>query len=494
MLPSRGAQAGRAHDGSQRVRPPSDGRPGPTFKSLIVLAIGTLALIATTPPPATLSGRVIGQVDIDGGETLERELRIHVEPGGGEASRGSIDLDFQAGSGLQTSYTGDVTLSFVSGSDEQGAFQPTRAFPVDRCQNGCDLVYRIKIAAGPGVLPGSIVRYEVDVELQYNTRFARLDPALMRLELEGTASGLVAPIWAVVAGILALAGGILAGPAVQRRLPPIARRAPSVALLGLAIALIAWLFVDGFLRIVGYGTFDLLARQPLALFLVANPWSLALLGTLAWGVWHALRRWPTDGGWLLGLSAVAMVGLGGLWLAWRSTLYVAIQPIVVAALMVILGVLGGVVIGQAWRTDPRANHDRWWATLAILSHGILIAGFGFLAERFLYDPFARSPTSLLALIPASLLILALRRWFQGRRFWLALFDIVIAGVGLLGLWLWSTSFIGFTTDSARFEIDDVGVYLAVAASLVATVTAFYEVPRTQPAITLPAVGGDPPTT
>jgi hypothetical protein len=494
MLPSRDAQAHRAYDGSHRVRPSSNHSPGPTFRSLIVLTIGTLALLATTPAPPTLSGRVIGQVVIDGGQTIDRELRIHVDPDGGEASRGSIYLDFQAASGLQTSYTRDVTLSLVSASDANGPIQPTPAFPVERCQIGCDLVYRIQVAAGPGVLPGSIVRYDVDVELQYDTGFAPRNPALMRLELEGTASGPVAPIWALIAGIVGLAGGILAGPAIDRRLPTHLRRAPSIGLLALAVGLIGWLFVVGVLNVVGYGRLDLLSRQPLALFFVADPWSVVLLGTLAWGLWRGYRRWPGDGGWLLGLSAVAMVGLGGLWLAWRSTLDVAVQPIVVTALMVLLGALGGLVIGQAWRTDPRANHDRWWAAFAVLSQGILIAGFGFLAERSFYDPFATSQVSFLALIPAGLLALAFRRWLSGRRFWLALFDIVIAGVGLLGVWLWSTSFIGFTTVPARLEIDDVAVYLAVAASLVATVTAFHEMPSAQHAITPPAVGGDPSTT
>ena len=49
-----------------------------------------------------IAGRVIGEVVLDGGETVERELRIHVDPEAGDASGGSIYLDFQAASGLQT--------------------------------------------------------------------------------------------------------------------------------------------------------------------------------------------------------------------------------------------------------------------------------------------------------------------------------------------------------------------------------------------------------
>jgi hypothetical protein len=179
---------------------------------------------------------------------------------------------------------------------------------------------------------------------------------------------------------------------------------------------------------------------------------------------------------LLGLSAVATVGLGGLWLAWRLTSETVLQPIFVAAPFVLLGGVGGIVIGQAWRTDRRADHDRWWAALAVLSHGVVIAGFGFLAEQSFYDPFANSPTSVLALVPAALVTLAFRRWLSGRQFWLALFDLIIAGTGLLGLWLWSTNFVGFTTVPSRLEIDDVAVFVAVAAALVALVTSFHRMP------------------
>jgi hypothetical protein len=483
------------------------GGRGPTFRSLIVLVISALALIATSPPQPSIAGRVIGEVVLGGGESVERDLRIHVDPEAGDASSGSIHLALQAASGLQTSYTRDATLAFVAASDARGSFEPSTTFPVERCISGCDLTYRIRIATARDVLPGSLIRYEVDVSLRYGG-FGTPDQSLMRVDLDGSASGPIAPLWAMLAGVLALVGGFLAGPAVHRMLPPNRRRGPSLALLALTVGLIAWLFIDAVLNVVKYATLDLLAQQPLALFLVADPWSVILLGTLAWGLWRGLRRWPADGGWLLGLSAVAMVGLGGLWLAWRLTSEAVLQPFLVAALFVLLGGVGGIVIGQAWRTNRRADHDRWWAALAVLSHGVIIAGFGFLAEQSFFDPFASSPMSLLALIPAALVTVAFRRWLRGRPFWLALFDLLIAGTGLLGLWLWSTSFIGFTTVPARLEIDDVAVYLAVAAALVATVTAFHSMPREEsarstgtadatidaaPATPLPAVD-DPPTT
>jgi len=500
MLPSRRDVSDRALGRPVRVMMPADGGRGPSVRSLIVLAISALALIATTPGQPTIAGRAIGEVVLDGGQAVERELRIHVDPKAGDASGGSIYLAFQAASGLQTSYTRDATLTFVAASDARGSFGPSATIPVERCVSGCDLAYRIRIATARDVLPGSRIRYEVDVSLRYDG-FGPRDQSLMRVDIDGSASGPVAPIWALLAGVLALVGGILAGPALHRMLPQNGRRGPGVALVALAVGLIVWIFVEGASNVLALDALSQLARSPLLVLVVADPWSVILLGTLAWGVWSGLGRWPADGGWLLGLSTVAVAGLGGLWLAWRLTSEAVLQPFLVAALFVLLGGVGGIVTGQAWRTDPRANHDRWWAALAVLSHGVIIAGFGFLAEQSFFDPFANSPTSLLALIPAALVTLAFRQWLRGRQFWLALFDLIIAGTGLLGLWLWSTSFIGFTTVPARLEIDDVAVYLAVAAALVAVVTSFHRIPSTAPVEPIepiePVIPGSvdaPPTT
>jgi hypothetical protein len=150
-----------------------------------------------------------------------------------------------------------------------------------------------------------------------------------------------------------------------------------------------------------------------------------------------------------------------------------VQPIALAIPFVVLGLTAGVVIGQAWRTDARAGHDRWWAALAVLSHGVVIAGFGFLANGGLDDrsnPGNLAP--LLALIPAALVALAFRRWLGGRNVWLVLFDILIAATGLLGVWVWTSVSLGFSTGPASFEIDDLAVGIAVVASLVAMATAF----------------------
>lgn len=72
MLSSRDALADPALDGPHRVTMPSDGGRGPTVRSVIVLAISALALLGTTPAQPTIAGRVIGEVVVARGETVER--------------------------------------------------------------------------------------------------------------------------------------------------------------------------------------------------------------------------------------------------------------------------------------------------------------------------------------------------------------------------------------------------------------------------------------
>ncbi len=54
---------------------PSGGGRGPTVRSVIVLAISALALLATTPAQPTIAGSVIGEVVVGRGETVERAGR-----------------------------------------------------------------------------------------------------------------------------------------------------------------------------------------------------------------------------------------------------------------------------------------------------------------------------------------------------------------------------------------------------------------------------------
>ena len=488
MLPSRrdsheGPPDGR-YDMTRRAR-----SPGPSIRALVILSLTAVALLATGTPVPTLQGRALGEVVIGAGETVERDVRIHLDPVAGRATSGTIGTTLQAASGLEPGYSLDTTIELVRPDEPVAADALPNAFPVERCIEGCDLAYQVRIAAGPGVLPGSVVRYEVHVRLAYES-FDQPPTSALDIRVDGPAGTPVAPIWAILAGVLALIGGIAVGPEVHRRLPTGRWTLPSLALVAIAIGLIAWMAVEGLINLRRFDAFDQVTRSPLSLVFLVDPWSTILLATLAWGVWRGRERWSTDGGWLLGLAAVAMVGLGGLWLAWRLTLDAFVQPVLLAAVFAVLGGLGGLVIGQAWRTDPRADHDRWWAALVILSNGILIAGFGFIAEQSFFDPFSSSPTSLLALIPGGLLVIALRRWLGGHRFWLALLDILTAAAGLLGLYLWSSSVIGATTTPWRLEIDDVAVGVAVAAALVAAATAFHSMPRaTEPS---PVTAAAPP--
>jgi hypothetical protein len=445
---------------------------GPAFRALAILALSAFALVATSAPVPTLEGRAIGEVVLGPGESTERELRIHVDPAADAATAGTISLAFQAASGLQVTYTRDATLSFVAASDSVGSFPARNDFPVERCTDGCDLLYRIRIAAGPAVLPGSVTRYEVAVEMRFDYSSRQPDPSYLRLDLDGLATGPVEPIWSILAGVVALVGGIAAGPALDRAVGPRRRRWPAFVLIVVAAGMIAWTLFGSVFFFANLRGLSATRISPNLLIAVFDPWSVILLGALAWGVWRGLRRWTVDGGWLLGVGAVAMAGLGGLWLAWWLTANAVVQPVALAVPFVVLGLTAGVVIGQAWRTDARARHDRWWVALAVLGHGVVIAGFGFLAAGALDDRSnTGNPTSLLALIPAALVALAFRRWLGGRIAWLVLFDVLIAATGLLGVWAWTSLRLGLA-GGTPFQIGDVAVAVAVVASLVAMATAF----------------------
>ena len=105
---------------ARHVTTPASGGRGPSIRALMILAISTLAFIATTPGAPTIERQVIGEVVLGGGGTVERELRIHVDPAAGDATRGSIALSLQAASGLHASYTREATLTLGGAADEEG--------------------------------------------------------------------------------------------------------------------------------------------------------------------------------------------------------------------------------------------------------------------------------------------------------------------------------------------------------------------------------------
>jgi hypothetical protein len=457
---------------------PADDR-GPRLRALLVLVLASLAILATSPAIPTLEGYVIGDVTMGPNESVQRDLHVHVDPAGGGAARGSITARLQAAHGLGAAFSGNVQISLDGGTP----------FPVERCLEGCDLDQQVAIATGDGMLPGSVIRYEVYVRLEYEGTWGPKDPQLLRIDLAGATGGPIAPLWSILAGVVALLAGWFAAPRIHAALPVWRRAWPAFGLIGLMLAPIVWSIGE---RAVAFASQDVFARfggQPIVYLALVDPWSVGLLGTLAWGIRIGTLRWSADGGELLGIAAVAAVGLGGLWLAYTGTTDAALQPLLLGAQFVALGGIGGVVIAQAWRTAPPPIHDPWWTSAAVLAHGIVLAGFGFLAPLSVYDP-SGNQMSLLILVPLAFVAWAFRRWLRGRQRWLVFFDLLIALTGLLGLFLLANP-VGGSFAPDRVELDDVGVWIAVAAALVAFVTACHS--RRPPVVSeLTASQPDPP--
>ena len=451
-----------------RIAPAGRG-PGPRRSGLVVLAVAAVAFLATSPALPTLQATAVGEVVLGPGAAVDHPVRVHLGPGAADgATRSSLRMGFRAANGLDMGSSSAVTARLGRVGEPAPASELGGvSLPLEDCGAGCDLDYVAHFQADPTVLAGSIARYQVDLRIEYAC-CGQPTAALATIELASPASGPPPATWSLITGLLGLIAGWVAGPRLDSALGR-RRRWPAIALGTLPVVLLIGFAVPRLALIGSYG-----AGIGNLLLAIVDPWSLILLTTLAWGVWRGIGRWEIDGGWALGLGAVAMTGLGGLWLAWWTTLDPVVQPLLAAAAAAMLGLLAGTVIGQAWRIDRRAAHDRAVAGAAVVSHGVVIAGFGFLAVDSLYQP-SSGVTGLAAIIPAGLIALAFRRWFLGRRAWLILFDVVVAGAGLIG----TAAFVlpdGGLLSLGQEPIGDVAVGIATCAAVISLITAFHRMP------------------
>ena len=164
------------------MRPQSDRPAGPSPIALLVLGIAGLVMLATGAPIPTVEAEAIGEVSIGPNEVVERELRIRIQPQAGSgADASSLYVAFIASSGLDTGYTEAATIGVTELPPDGATVASGGTLPLERCRAGCDLLYQVTVRAGPDVLPGSVARYRVDAELQYQSspaaeRWARPDP------------------------------------------------------------------------------------------------------------------------------------------------------------------------------------------------------------------------------------------------------------------------------------------------------------------------------
>ena len=466
-----------------------------------MLAIAAFALLATGAAIPSLEATAVGQVWIGPGETVEREFRVHVAPEFAQTSTGgTVVVGFETASGLEHVAAADAaaldeaTIRLIAATDGAGSFPPGHEFPIERCQAGCVVTYRLSITADR-VLPASTARYTVRVWLDGGDGDSTSDPTMLRVEIDDPAPDPPLAAWLVIAGILAVVAGVAIGPVLDIRLGSGRRRGPATALVAVLILAIVIPAILRLVTLVGViQDLDGIRSILSAIAFLVDPWSTALLGILAWGVWRGRGRWADDGGWHLGLATTAAIGLGGLWFVWTTTGAVVMNPFVVGALYVAAGGLAGVVVGQAWRVDPRARHDRAWAAPAVVAHGILIAGFGYLAATALAPSIPSAPPgALILLVPAALLGLAFQRWLRGQRNLALFLDLPIFAIGLLGTFFWFTP--AGPVAQGSDGLDEIAIGIAVVAAAIASVTAFHRMPASAgPAVTTHDVPVPAPST
>jgi hypothetical protein len=454
-------------------------RPRPI--ALILLAVAGLAAIATSATPPVLESRATGDVAIGGGTAQTRNIRIHLALSASDRLKaGALSVGLRSAADFGPAYTDAVDVAIQGPAGQPiprtpGDSATSIPLPVELCASGCDLAYRLVFVARDDVGPGATIRFESIVRFEYDYS-ASPDPAGLIVQVEGQDGGTALPVgWLgiLAAGLL----GVIIGAFVGRRLRMAgrARIVPAAIVIGLLV-------VGGTLPLAILAVYTVMPRafyDPLRGYDSGVTWpypgglaggllAAALLLALGVALAVGLRRWPRDGGWLLGLAAVSTVALGGVWLGWTVGSFAVLQPAVMAILVAILGLLLGAIVGQTWGVggDEVAGR-RLWPSVAVISQGFLASGLWFFALSGIDTPGPRGPDPVLLVPLVGLVIVAAGtwRWFRGSRWLMILTNLVLSVIGVLGAFLYSSLVNGFggaDSDSLPF----LGfVYLEVAAAI-----------------------------
>jgi hypothetical protein len=459
---------------------PAGTSQGPRRAALVALAIAALAGIATSATPPTAKDEAVGEIGIDGGTSQTRELQIHLAPPlGAGPTLGELDVTMRSAADIGQVYTPAIDI-LITDSDgaplgSTAATNNMISLPVESCAIGCDLVYRLVFTAHDDLGPAASFRYQAFVKFTWGDYTGGPADGGLRVETSGGGDA-VPPIgWSLIVGAMLV--GLLAGLAIgtSLRSSDRARRLPARILIGILAVFGAW-------PIVVYVLYTILPEIELGADVswpyqssIAIGWFASfLLLALALALTIGLRRRERDGGWLLGLAGVATIALGGVWLAWTIGSFAVLRPIAMAAGVVGLGCLAGIVVQVAWGGGRQEIAGRrLWPSLAIVSQGLIIAGLVYAVLVGLEPTSLASsqPLALATLVPALVVAAGAWRWFRGSRWMMILANLSLFAIGLLGTFL-ASGFGGLqgTSDVGTVPLNAF-VVMEVVATFVGLVTA-----------------------
>jgi len=414
----------------------------PRAAALLLLAVVALAAIATSQAAPAIEDGQTAEVTLDGGTTISRDIRVHLDPAGGESlasGRLSVGLRSAADFGDTGSDLITIALAPADGPTPTNPVYDMRQveIPVDACRTGCDLTYRAWFSASPAAGSGATIRYSAAARFTYDNYGASPPQRWLEVAIEGGETPVSPLIWALVAALAGIGFGAVIGRRVRsqgtaRLLAPLGLT--GVLVSGAVIPLIEW----------GLDQFSL--------------FTAALLLSHAAGIVAGMRRWSSDGGWLLGLAGVSTIALCGLWLAWVVGSFAVVHPLELAVTLAGLGLLTGIVVGQAWGARSVVLAGRQlWAVVAVVSQGLLVAGLVFVGIVALVPASPFDSLNVMGLVPlgvAALLGVGVRRWFDGSRGLMLAVNIVLFLIGLLGLVAWVSLRQGFAVPGVAGSIVD----------------------------------------